>query len=107
MHRGWSRWTGDAQYGDVARRAILAILESRGDDTGLGPSGLNVLDGSPTLPIAQIGGGVDSWYEYLCKGASLFADGELADTYAEVRSPVHQLLEVHQLLGEETAEGLH
>ncbi len=76
-----SRVTGDDRYVDAALRAHRALDDRRTPEAGLLPSGWNVETGEPTLTIAQLGGGVDSAYEYLLKGATLLDDAELQARY--------------------------
>lgn len=85
-----SRFTGDPKYREAARRAADALDATRYEDTGLIASGVQVERGEPTLPISQIGGGVDSYVEYLWKGALQTGDRALADRYRNTVEPLHE-----------------
>lgn len=95
-----SRVTGDDRYSDAARAALVALDDRRDPATGLMASGWDVVTGEPTLNLAQIGGGVDSAYEYLLKGALLTGDADLRARYDAAIGPVH----AH--LAETTDDGL-
>lgn len=85
-----SRFTGDPKYRNAARRALDALDATRFEATGLIHSGVQVERGEPTLPIAQLGGGVDSYVEYLWKGALQTGDRALAARYRDTVEPLHE-----------------
>jgi hypothetical protein len=95
-----SQWTGDDRFDAAARRALDALHDRRDPHTGLLGSAYDVDTGELTLPIAQTGGGTDSTYEYLLKGALLFEDAGLRDQWdADIQA-------LHAHLADRTADGL-
>ncbi len=68
-----SKLTGKAIYYEKAKRAVVALYDSR-SPIGLVGSGINVKTGKWTDPVSHIGGGIDSYYEYLLKASLLFDD---------------------------------
>lgn len=95
-----SRVTGNERYREAARAALVALDDRRDAATGLMASGWDVVSGAPTLNLAQIGGGVDSAYEYLLKGALLDDDDDLRARYDAA------IAAVHTHLAETTVDGL-
>ncbi|XP_062248617.1 ER degradation-enhancing alpha-mannosidase-like protein 2 [Platichthys flesus] len=77
-----SRLTGDKTYEDVARRALRALWRTR-SDIGLVGNHIDVLSQKWVAQDAGIGAGVDSYFEYLVKGAILLQDEELLDMFLE------------------------
>lgn len=65
-----SRLTGDPIFETKALKAINALHETR-SQIGLVGNHINVQDGKWTATESGIGGGVDSYFEYLVKGAML------------------------------------
>ena len=68
-----SKLTGRPVYYDKAKRALVELYNRR-SPIGLVGSGINVNSGAWTDPTSFIGGGIDSYYEYLLKGWRLFDD---------------------------------
>jgi len=68
-----SQLTGKPIYYDKAKRALVELY-SRRSSIGLVGSGIDVKTGAWTDPISHIGGGIDSYYEYLLKSWLLFGD---------------------------------
>jgi glycosyl hydrolase family 47 len=68
-----SRLTGKAVYYDKAKRALVELYNRR-SPIGLVGSSINVKTGVWTDPTSHIGGGIDSYYEYLLKSWLLFDD---------------------------------
>ncbi len=68
-----SRLTGNPVYYEKAKDALIALFERRSDLNLMG-SGINVETGEWTQTESQIGGFIDSYYEYLLKGWQLFGD---------------------------------
>jgi len=85
-----SHLTGNPVYYETARQALRALYRTRSPTTGLTGSGVNVEDGRVTLPVSQVGGGVDSYYEYLYKAGVLFEDPELLGMYREIMAGVNE-----------------
>lgn len=68
-----SKLTGKSVYYDKAKRALVELYNRR-SPLGLVGSGINVETGKWTDVTSHIGGGIDSYYEYLLKGWLLFGD---------------------------------
>jgi ER degradation enhancer, mannosidase alpha-like 2 len=68
-----SKLTGKQIYFDKAKRGLLELYNRR-SAIGLVGLGLNVKTGAWTDPTSNIGGGIDSYYEYLLKCFLLFGD---------------------------------
>lgn len=85
--------TGDRRYYDAAFWAMSA-LHSRAAPTGLVGNHINVDTGMWTADEAGIGGLIDSFYEYMLKGAALFGDARLHamfdDAYPSVLVALHE-----------------
>ncbi|XP_061550090.1 ER degradation-enhancing alpha-mannosidase-like protein 2 isoform X1 [Phycodurus eques] len=71
-----SRLTGDTTFEDTARRALRALWKTR-SDIGLVGNHIDVVSKKWVAQDAGIGAGVDSYFEYLVKGAILLQDEEL------------------------------
>ena len=68
-----SKLTGKPIYYDKAKRALVELYNRR-SPIGLVGSAINVRTGQWTDPVSHIGGGIDSYYEYLLKAKLLFDD---------------------------------
>src|SRR5215469_14454069 len=68
-----SKLTGNPIFYDKAKRALVEVYNRR-SPIGLVGSGINVESGKWTNPTSHIGGGIDSFYEYLLKSWPLFDD---------------------------------
>lgn len=77
-----SQLTGDKRLEKAARRALDALWSAR-SPIGLVGNHVDVQSGQWTALDAGIGAGVDSYYEYLVKGALLFQDPRLMDMFQE------------------------
>ncbi|ERE71681.1 short transient receptor potential channel 4-associated protein [Cricetulus griseus] len=77
-----SSLTGDPVFEDVARLALMRLWESR-SDIGLVGNHIDVLTGKWVAQDAGIGAGVDSYFEYLVKGAILLQDKKLMAMFLE------------------------
>ena len=71
-----SRLTGDSAFEAVARRANAALWARR-SAVGLVGSAIDALDGHWRTSHSGIGGGIDSWLEYLPKAAIALGDERL------------------------------
>lgn len=69
-----SRLSGDPRYYRLAKRAMVALYDRRSPRTGLVGSAINVETGKWVGKQSSIGGGTDSYYEYLLKSWILFGD---------------------------------
>lgn len=72
--------TGDSKYELVTRYAFNKIWQTR-TQLGLIPSSINPKDGSIMVLMTGIGASIDSFYEYALKGAILYDDNELYQTW--------------------------
>jgi ER degradation enhancer, mannosidase alpha-like 2 len=70
-----SKLTGKTVYYDKAKRALVQLYNRR-SPIGLVGSSINVKTGKWTDPVSHIGGGIDSYYEYLLKASILFDDAD-------------------------------
>jgi len=68
-----SKLTGKPVYYDKAKHALVELYNRR-STIGLVGAGINVKTGAWTEPTSNIGGGIDSYYEYLLKCWLLFGD---------------------------------
>uniref|UniRef100_A0A3P8PFT6 alpha-1,2-Mannosidase n=1 Tax=Astatotilapia calliptera TaxID=8154 RepID=A0A3P8PFT6_ASTCA len=71
-----SRLTGDPTFENVARRALRALWKTR-SDIGLVGNHIDIVSTKWVAQDAGIGAGVDSYFEYLVKGAVMLQDEEL------------------------------
>ncbi|XP_039655527.1 ER degradation-enhancing alpha-mannosidase-like protein 2 isoform X3 [Perca fluviatilis] len=77
-----SRLTGDATFEKAARQALRALWKTR-SDIGLVGNHINILSLKWVAQDAGIGAGVDSYFEYLVKGAIMLQDEELLNMFLE------------------------
>ncbi|KAK5864093.1 hypothetical protein PBY51_001061 [Eleginops maclovinus] len=77
-----SRLTGDATFEDAAREALRALWKTR-SDIGLVGNHIDILSKKWVAQDAGIGAGVDSYFEYLVKGAIMLQDEELLNMFLE------------------------
>ena len=75
-----SYYTADPVYYRAARKAIRAIAARR-SEIGLTGQDINIETGEWIDDISHIGACIDSYYEYLYKGWSLFGDSLLLDIW--------------------------
>jgi hypothetical protein len=93
-----SRLTGKPVYYDKAKRAMVALYDRR-SPLGLVGSSIDVETGVWTDSTSHIGGGIDSYYEYLLKAWLLFGDEDCKRMWeASVRA-------VNTYLGEDVSGG--
>ncbi|XP_078274904.1 ER degradation-enhancing alpha-mannosidase-like protein 2 isoform X2 [Rhinoraja longicauda] len=78
-----SRLTGDPVFEQVARKALDGLWNSR-SDIGLVGNHIDVLTSKWVAQDAGIGAGVDSYFEYLVKGAILLQDEGLMSSFLEL-----------------------
>ena len=86
-----SRLTGNPLYEDTALRAMHALWDLR-SNIGLLGNHIDVLKGKWTAIEAGIGAGVDSYYEYLVKGATLLQRPELMKMFVAGKESIDQYL---------------
>jgi mannosidase alpha-like ER degradation enhancer 2 len=94
-----TKLTGEPVYFDKAKRA-LETLFSRRSKIGLVGEEIDVESGKWKSTSSHVGGGIDSYYEYLLKGSILFGDHDLARMWAESRSALNRYV------ADETPNGL-
>ncbi|CAN9515603.1 unnamed protein product [Ophioblennius macclurei] len=75
-----SRLTGDPVFEEVARRALRALWKTR-SDIGLVGNHIDILSKKWVAQDSGIGAGVDSYFEYLVKGAVMLQDEELLNMF--------------------------
>jgi mannosidase alpha-like ER degradation enhancer 2 len=71
-----SKLTKEPAFYDKPKRALTSLYARRSPTTGLVGESINVDTGVWTSPTSHIGGGIDSYYEYLIKCERLFGDAE-------------------------------
>lgn len=77
-----SKLTGKPEYYEKAKKALVALYERR-SPIGLVGEEIDVETGKWLSPASHVGGGIDSYYEYLLKAARLFGDADCARMWAE------------------------
>lgn len=86
-----SRLTGDPVYEEVAMNALLALRHYR-SSIGLVGNHIDVATGKWTALDSGIGAGVDSYFEYLAKGAVLLQQPALMKMFEENREAIERHL---------------
>ncbi len=94
-----AKLTGKAVYYDRAKNALVQLFDRR-SRIGLVGETINVDTGEWTSKASHIGGGIDSYYEYLLKAWLLFGD---EDCHRMWRESVEA---VNKYLADETEAGL-
>jgi ER degradation enhancer, mannosidase alpha-like 2 len=84
-----ARLTRKDVYYDKAKRAMLALYERR-SPLGLVGSKIDVDSGAWTDRSSHVGGGIDSYYEYLLKAAILFDDEDMARMWQTSAAALHR-----------------
>ena len=77
-----SRHTGKPVYFDKAKRALVELYNRR-SPIGLVGEEIDVESGAWISTASHVGGGIDSYYEYLWKGWLLFGDDDCRTMYRE------------------------
>jgi mannosidase alpha-like ER degradation enhancer 2 len=86
-----SKLTGKPAYFERAKRALVALFD-RKSPIGLVGEEIDVETGQWLSPQSHIGGGIDSYYEYLVKAAKLFDDADCARMAAASLAAVNRYL---------------
>ncbi|KAH9491475.1 ER degradation-enhancing alpha-mannosidase-like protein 2 [Bulinus truncatus] len=86
-----SRLTGDPVFEKAAIRAIRALWKFR-STLGLLGNHIDVSNGKWTALDSGIGGGIDSYFEYLVKGSMMFNIPELLHMFREYEVPIRKYL---------------
>ncbi|ETN69652.1 hypothetical protein NECAME_15186, partial [Necator americanus] len=84
-----SRLTGDPQFERVALRALESLWRTR-SSLGLVGNHINVRTGQWTATDTGIGAGVDSYFEYLVKGALLLQRPALMEQFKVYLSAINR-----------------
>jgi Glycosyl hydrolase family 47 len=87
-----SRLTGKPVYYDRAKRALVALFNRRDGTTGLVGEGINVDTGVWTDTSSHVGGGIDSYYEYLLKCDRLFGDPDCGAMWGQSLAAINRYL---------------
>ncbi|HEY6929523.1 MAG TPA: glycoside hydrolase family 47 protein [Thermoanaerobaculia bacterium] len=86
-----SRLTGKTVFFDKAKKALVSLYQRR-SKLGLVGEEISVETGAWTSPQSHIGGGIDSYYEYLVKCGKLFGDPQCADMAQQSLRAVNRYL---------------
>ncbi|HEY7635025.1 MAG TPA: glycoside hydrolase family 47 protein [Gemmatimonadales bacterium] len=86
-----AKLTGRMIYYDTAKRAVQELFRRR-SPIGLVGSTIDVRTGAWQDSTSHIGGGIDSWYEYLLKSWRLFGDGDFERMWQESVGPMNRYL---------------
>ena len=92
-----SKLTGKPEFYDKAKRA-LAELHKRRAKTGLVGSTINIETGAWVSKRSHVGGGIDSYYEYLLKCSILFGDKDCESMWKESVAALNKHV-AHQVSG--------
>ena len=84
-----SKLTGKIVYYEKAKRALVELYTRR-SPIGLVGSGINAKTGKWSDPVSHIGGGIDSYYEYLLKSSILFDDPDCKRMWSSTIGPVNK-----------------
>jgi mannosidase alpha-like ER degradation enhancer 2 len=83
--------TGRGEFYDQAKRGVVAMYERR-SPLGLVGEEIDVETGEWTSPVSHVGGGIDSYYEYLLKSARLFGDADFERMWLEAKAALDRHL---------------
>lgn len=86
-----AKLTGKQLYYDKAKRALVATFERR-SKIGLVGSAIDVETGEWTDRDSHVGGGIDSYYEYLLKCWKLFGDADCKRMWEASVGPMNRYL---------------
>ncbi|XP_069134128.1 ER degradation-enhancing alpha-mannosidase-like protein 2 [Argopecten irradians] len=86
-----SRLTGDPVFEKVAMRALRALWNYR-SQLGMVGNHVDVKTGKWTALDSGIGGGIDSYFEYLVKGGIMFEIPELLQMFHEYEKPINNFM---------------
>jgi mannosidase alpha-like ER degradation enhancer 2 len=86
-----ARLTGRPVYYDTAKRAAEQLFARR-SALGLVGSTIDVRTGAWQDSTSHVGGGIDSWYEYLLKSWRLFGDDDFRRMWEASVGPMHRWL---------------
>src|SRR6476661_5753204 len=77
-----SKLTNNPVFYDKAKNAVVQLYQRR-SKLGLVGEEIDVETGKWTSPASHVGGGIDSYYEYLLKCSLLFGDKDCADMWKQ------------------------
>ncbi|XP_061428164.1 LOW QUALITY PROTEIN: ER degradation-enhancing alpha-mannosidase-like protein 2 [Lethenteron reissneri] len=86
-----SRLTGDPVFEDTARTALLSLWTTR-SDIGLVGNHIDVKTSAWVAQDAGIGAGIDSYFEYLVKGAILLHEPEYMEMFKEYSEAIEKYM---------------
>ena len=86
-----SKLTHNPIYYDKAKNAVVQLYNRR-SKLGLVGEEIDVETGKWLSPASHVGGGIDSYYEYLLKCSKLFGDADCAKMWQESRRALDQYL---------------
>lgn len=86
-----SRLTGDPIYEEIAMNAVRSLFQYQ-SKIGLVGNHVDVMTGIWTSQDSGIGAGIDSYFEYLVKGALLFNKPELMSMFLILEKSVNKYL---------------
>ncbi len=86
-----SRLTGNPIYFQKSKKALVALFNRR-SSIGLVGSWINVETGAWVNKTSHIGGGIDSYYEYLLKCSILFNDADCRRMWNESIAAINKYL---------------
>ncbi len=86
-----SKLTGNPVFYDKAKRAVMELYRRR-SGIGLVGSTIDVRTGAWQDTLSHVGGGIDSYYEYLLKAWRLFDDEDFRDMWKASIGPVNRYL---------------
>jgi mannosidase alpha-like ER degradation enhancer 2 len=86
-----SKLTGNPVYYDKAKRAVMQLYRRR-SSLGLVGSTIDVRTGEWQGSLSHVGGGIDSYYEYLLKAWRLFDDQDCRAMWEASIGPVNTYL---------------
>jgi mannosidase alpha-like ER degradation enhancer 2 len=95
-----SRLTGKPVYYDKAKAALVKLFDRRSVQLGLVGDTIAVDTGEWTGRTCHIGGGIDSYYEYLLKGSRLFGDVRCGSMWHE------SIVALNKYVADDTPAGL-
>ncbi|XP_050426845.1 ER degradation-enhancing alpha-mannosidase-like protein 2 [Adelges cooleyi] len=84
-----TRLTGDPVFEEVALKALHSLFHHK-SKIGLMGNHLDVATGQWIAHDSGIGGGIDSYFEYLVKGSLLFNMPHLRSMFDELRKPIDE-----------------
>jgi mannosidase alpha-like ER degradation enhancer 2 len=93
-----AKLTGKPVFYDKAKNAVVELYKRR-SKIGLVGEEIDVETGQWLSPASHVGGGIDSYYEYLLKSARLFGDQDLAAMWKESVRAINRYLADEALTG--------